>query len=74
MKIKNFTLSDPNHAPLNQITYFPYPKGCDGDIVAEIIGDDQYDVIFLEGGIVCKNDRVDDIKQAIKESLEDIEE
>jgi len=58
----------------DEITFLPYPAKCDGDIVAEIIGDDQYDVIFLESGIVCKNDRVDDIKQAIKESLEDIED
>jgi hypothetical protein len=63
-----------NKEYLDEITYIPYPAKCDGDIVAEIIGDDQYDVIFLDNGIVCKNDRVDDINQAIQESLEDIEE
>ena len=53
------------------ITYLPYPKGCDGDVVAEIIADDQYDIIFLDKGIVCKNDRVKDVKAAIKEAKED---
>jgi hypothetical protein len=55
------------------ITLLPYPDGCDGDIVAEIIGDDQYDIIFLDNGIVCKNDRVDEIKAAIEESLADLD-
>ena len=58
---------------LNEITFLPYPNGCDGDIVAEILADDQFDIIFLENGIVCKNDRVEDVKQAIEESLEDLE-
>jgi hypothetical protein len=69
MKNKNTITNE----TLNEITFLPYPDGCDGDIVAEIIGDDQYDIIFLDNGIVCKNDRVDDIKAAIKESLEDLE-
>ena len=55
------------------ITFLPYPAPCDGDIVAEILGDDQYDIIFLDSGIVCKNDRVDEIKKAIEESLADLE-
>ena len=54
-----------------QVTYLPYPKGCDGDVVSEIIADDQYDIIFLDKGIVCKNDRVKDVKAAIKEAKED---
>ena len=65
-----------NKEPLNekiqkQITYLPYPEGCDGDVVAEIIADDQFDIIFLDDGIVCKNDRVKDVKSAIKEAQED---
>ena len=64
MKNKNY---------LEEITFVPYPAGTDGDIVAEIIGDDMYDIIFLDSGVVCKNDRVDEILQAIKESLEDLE-
>ena len=55
------------------ITLLSYPAGCDGDIVAEILADDQYDIIFLDNGIVCKNDRVDEIKKAIEESLADLE-
>ena len=56
---------------LNEITYLPTPKNVDIDIVAEIIGEDMYDIIFLDHGIVCKNDRIDDIKQAYEEALED---
>jgi hypothetical protein len=52
------------------ITYLPYPKGCDGDVVSEIIADDQYDIIFLDKGIVCKNNRVKDVKAAIKAEKE----
>jgi hypothetical protein len=68
-----------NKAPLDekilkQVTYLPIPKGVDIDLVGEIIGDDpydQYDLIFLKNGILCKNDRVKDVKKAIKESQED---
>ena len=56
-----------------QVTYLPIPKGIDIDVVADIIADDQYDIIFLKNGILCKNDRVKDVKAAIKESLEDLE-
>ena len=67
-----------NKAPLDekiqkQVTYLPIPKGVDIDVVAEIIADDQYDIIFLKDGILCKNDRVKDVQSAIKESLEDLE-
>ncbi|CAB5226489.1 hypothetical protein UFOVP760_263 [uncultured Caudovirales phage] len=64
MKNKNY---------LDEIAFLPYPAGVDGDIVAEILGDDQYDLIFLLNGIVCKNDRIDEVKQAIEESLEDLD-
>jgi hypothetical protein len=68
-----------NKAPLDekilkQVTYLPIPKGVDIDLVGEIIGDDpydNYDLIFLKNGILCKNDRVKDVKKAIKESQED---
>ena len=53
-----------------QITYIPIPKGVDIDVVAEIIADDQYDIIFLKNGILCKNDRVKDVKAAIKAEKE----
>ena len=56
------------------ITYLPYPKGCDGDVVAEIIAEDQYDIIFLDTGIDWKNDRVKDVQAAIKEASEDSDE
>lgn len=68
MKIKN-----PLESIQSEITFLPYPAPCDGDIVAEILEDDQYDIIFLDNGIVCKNDRVDEIKKAIEESLADLE-
>ena len=71
MKNKNSIKTD---FELLGITYLPYPKGCDGDVVAEIIADDQYDIIFLDKGIVCKNDRVKDVKAAIKEASEDSDE
>jgi len=68
-----------NKAPLDekilkQVTYLPIPKGVDIDVVAEIIADDQYDLIFLKDGILCKNDRVKDVKGAIKEAQEDSDE
>jgi hypothetical protein len=71
-----------NKEPLNekiqkQVTYLPIPKGVDIDLVAENFGDDpydQYDLIFLKDGILCKNDRVKDVKKAIKESQEDSDE
>ena len=58
----------------NEITYIKIPEGVDIDIVAEILGDDQYDLIFLENGIVCSNERIDDVKEAIKEAQEDLED
>jgi len=57
-----------NEKILKQVTYLPIPKGVDIDVVAEIIADDQYDLIFLKNGILCKNDRVKDVKEAIKEA------
>ena len=57
-----------------QVTYLPVPKGVDIDVVAEIIADDQFDIIFLKDGILCKNDRVKDVKAAIKEAKEDSDE
>jgi len=68
MKNKNTTKTD---FDILGITFVPYPAGTDGDIVAEIIGDDQYDIIFLDKGIVCKNDRVKDVKAAINEAKEE---
>jgi len=58
----------------NQVTYLPIPKGVDIDVVAEIIADDQYDLIFLKDGILCKNDRVKDVKGTISEAQEDSDE
>lgn len=68
-----------NKAPLDekilkQVTYLPIPKGVDIDVVAEIIADDQFDIIFLKDGILCKNDRVKDVKKAVKEAQEDSDE
>lgn len=57
----------------SEITFLPYTTPRQWNIVAEILGDDQYDIIFLDSGIVCKNDRVDEIKAAIEESLADLE-
>jgi len=57
-----------------QVTYLPVPKEVDIDVVAEIIADDQFDIIFLKDGILCKNDRVKDVKAAIKEAKEDSDE
>ena len=58
----------------SEITYIPVPDNVDLDIVSEIIGDDIYDIIFLDNGIVCRNDRVDDVKEAIEEAKEEEEE
>ena len=50
------------------------PEGVDLDIVGEIIGDDNWDIIFLEEGIACKADRVKDVLEAYQECLDDLEE
>jgi hypothetical protein len=63
-----------NEKILKQVTYLPVPEGVDVDLVAEIIADDQFDLIFLEDGILCKNDRVKDVERAIKEAQEDSDE
>jgi len=71
MKNKNTIKSD---FELLGVTLVSIPKGVDIDVVAEIIADDQYDLIFLKDGILCKNDRVKDVKGAIKEAQEDSDE
>ena len=50
------------------------PEGVDLDIVGEIIDGDNWDMIFLEEGIACKADRVDDVLEAYQEALDDLEE
>jgi hypothetical protein len=67
MKNKNTIKSD---FELLGITLVSIPEGVDIDVVAEIIADDQYDLIFLDNSIICKNDRVKDVKAAIKEAQE----
>jgi len=52
------------------VIFLKAPKGVDVDIVSEIIGDDMYDLIFLDNGIVCKVDRVDDVLEAYQEALD----
>jgi hypothetical protein len=55
------------------VVFLKAPKGVDVDIVSEIIGDDMYDLIFLDNGIVCKVDRVDDVLEAYQEALDEQE-
>jgi hypothetical protein len=50
------------------------PEGVDIDIVGEIIGDDNWDMIFLDDAVVCKADRVDDVIEAYQEALDDLED
>ena len=50
------------------------PEGVDLDIVGEIIGDDNWDIIFLDDSVVCKADRVKDVLEAYQECLDDLEE
>jgi hypothetical protein len=56
------------------VIFLKAPEGVDLDIVGEIIGDDNWDIIFLEEGIACKADRVDDVLEAYQEALDDLEE
>ena len=56
------------------VVFLKAPEGVDLDIVGEIIGDDNWDIIFLEDGIACKADRVDDVLEAYQEALDDLEE
>jgi len=61
----------------NEITYIKIPEGVDIDLVSEILySEDElsYDLIFLKNGIVCSNERIDDVKEAIKEAQEDSDE
>ena len=67
MKIKQTELH-PN------VILLPAPKGVDVEIVAEIIGDDNWDIIFLDDSVVCKADRVNDVLEAYQEYLDDCEE
>ena len=57
-----------------EVVFIKAPKGVDIDIVSEIIGDDEWDIIYLDNGIVCKVDRVDDVLEAYQEALEEQEE
>jgi hypothetical protein len=50
------------------------PKGVDIDVVGEIIGDDNWDIIFLDDSVVCKADRVNEILEAYQECLDDLKE
>ena len=56
------------------VVFLKTPKGVDLDIVGEIIGDDNWDIIFLEDGIACKVDRVDDVLEAYQEALDELDE
>ena len=59
------------------VIFLKAPEGVDLDIsciVGEIIGDDNWDTIFLEEGIACKADRVSDVLKAYQEALDDLEE
>jgi hypothetical protein len=56
------------------VVFIKAPKGVDVDIVGEIIGDDNWDIIFLDNGIVCKVDRVDDVLEAYEQALEETNE
>ena len=67
MKIKQVHI----HA---DVVFLKSPEGVDLDIVGEIIGDDNWDIIFLEDGIACKADRVNDVLEAYQEYLDDCEE
>ena len=58
----------------SDVIFLKAPEGVDLDIVGEIIGDDNWDIIFLEEGIACKADRVDDVLEAYQEALDDLEE
>ena len=56
------------------VVFLKAPEGVDLDIVGEIIGDDNWDIIFLEDGIACKVDRVNDVLEAYQEYLDDCED
>ncbi len=56
------------------VIFLKAPEGVDLDIVGEIIGDDNWDIIFLEDGVACKADRVDDVLEAYQEALDDLED
>ena len=56
------------------VIFLKAPKGVDLDIVGEIIDGDNWDMIFLEEGIACKVDRVDDVLEAYQEALDDLDE
>ena len=56
------------------VIFLKAPEGVDLDIVSEIIGEDDWDIIYLDNGIVCKADRVNDVLEAYQEYLDDCEE
>ena len=53
------------------VIFLKAPEGVDLDIVGEIIDGDNWDMIFLEDGIACKADRVDDVLEAYQEAFDD---
>ena len=79
-KISNIIPVMKNKMKVKQTEIFPdviflkAPKRVDLEIVAEIIGDDNFDIIFLEEGIACKADRVDDVLEAYQQCLIDLGE
>ncbi len=56
------------------VILLPAPEGVDVEIVAEIIGDDNWDIIFLDNAVVCTAERVNDVLEAYQEYLDDCEE
>jgi hypothetical protein len=50
------------------------PEGVDLDVVGDIIGEDNWDIIFLDDSVVCKADRVNDILEAYQECVDDLKE
>ena len=58
-----------------EVVFLPAPEGVDVvDIVSEIIGDDDWDIIYLDNGIVCKADRVGAVLEAYQQAIDELEE
>ena len=56
------------------VVFLKAPAGVDMDAVDDIIGGDNWDLIFLEDGIVCKKNRADAVLAAYQEALDELEE
>jgi hypothetical protein len=56
------------------VVFLKAPEGVDMDAVDGVIGEDNWDLIFLADGIVCAAYRAKAVERAYQEALDELEE